>query len=142
MHNDPVTEIASRGADDDLLLGKQIVNRVMLALAATPTEEVARRVGLSTTDYELVMSQGTPSAALLVRLCSQFDLCADWLLLDEGPINRNDQRGWYVAQADANELGQAIGKQLERIGLLTDRLDKLSSSVTPGLGEGAHTLGA
>lgn len=87
--------------------------RLAEAIGGTCLKEIAQRTGLP---YESVRralhSNAEPSLELIVRVCSAFDICTDWVLLGHLPRRRSELERDALSEVSIAHLFEEIGGRL------------------------------
>ena len=95
---------------------REVRLRLAEAIGGTCLKEVAERTGLP---YESVRralhASAEPSLELIARVCSEFDIHTDWVLLGRPPCRRFESEHNALAQLSIDHLLAEIGMRLREI---------------------------
>lgn len=87
--------------------------RLVQAIGGTCLKEVAERTGLPYESVRRALHANTePSLELIVRVCCEFDIHADWILLGRPPCHRSESIQSALSEASIEQLFVEIGGRL------------------------------
>ncbi|MEM1071532.1 MAG: hypothetical protein AAGB48_01180 [Planctomycetota bacterium] len=100
----------------------ELHERLEQAAAGKTYRWIAKATNAHPETVRRYMQGATPNIEFVTAFCNVFSINPQWLLSGEGPMRRDEVRGYHLAEADPSDLLAAIAAMLDR---LTDRLDRL-----------------
>ena len=104
-----------------------VAERLREALEGVSLASLASACGVSKETVRRCKSGQAAPASVLIGVCAELGIRADWLLLGRGPKHTQDERGWHLNGASSRELLEVLAERMETIDA---RLDQLSSRYT------------
>lgn len=91
------------GTSSFLRLEARVRERMLSLVGAAPVATLADAVGLNRESVRRALRGGHISLELVMRVCSKFEVRADWLLFGEGPRQSDGKR------SESSSRGQGVG---------------------------------
>lgn len=103
----------------------------MAAIGHFAVRHIADRTGTNVEYVHRYLRGMPPTAEFIAKVCVEFDISADWLLMARGPMRASDARHHALRETPAPDLLSALSVSVQRLQERIERAESVVRSAPP-----------